>query len=185
MQHNIGELRLHFQPIVNCTSQIVDGYEALVRWQHPRRGLIAPMDFIALAEDTGSIVDIGNWVMEQACIAAASWTEPYRVAVNVSPVQFRQSDLPKVVSAALTRSGLPAGRLEIEITEGVLIDDTERAIAVLSALREMDVLLALDDFGTGYSSLSYLRLFKFDKLKIDKSFIKGVTTKTQLPSFGR
>jgi diguanylate cyclase (GGDEF)-like protein/PAS domain S-box-containing protein len=169
-----GELRLHFQPIVNCTSQIVDGYEALVRWQHPRRGLIAPMDFIALAEDTGSIVDIGNWVIEQACIAAASWTEPYRVAVNVSPVQFRQSDLPKVVSAALTRSGLPAGRLEIEITEGVLIDDTERAIAVLSALREMRVLLALDDFGTGYSSLSYLRLFKFDKLKIDKSFIKGV-----------
>ena len=169
-----GELRLHFQPIVNCTSQMVDGYEALVRWQHPQRGLIAPLEFIPLAEDTGSIVDIGDWVIEQACLAAASWREPYRVAVNVSPVQFRQSDLPAIVSAALVRSGLPAGRLEIEITEGVLIDDTERAIAVLSTLRDLGVRLALDDFGTGYSSLSYLRLFKFDKMKIDKSFIKGI-----------
>ncbi|HVC63742.1 MAG TPA: EAL domain-containing protein [Acetobacteraceae bacterium] len=169
-----GELRLHFQPIVNCTSRTVDGYEALVRWQHPQRGLLAPAEFVPLAEETGSIVSIGAWVIEQACLAAAEWKEPYRVALNVSPIQFRQSDLPAIVSAALARSGLPARRLEIEITEGILIEDTERAIVVLSALRELGVHIALDDFGTGYSSLSYLRLFRFDKLKIDKSFIKGL-----------
>jgi EAL domain-containing protein (putative c-di-GMP-specific phosphodiesterase class I) len=168
------ELRLYFQPIVNCTTRKVDGYEALVRWQHPQRGLIAPVEFIPLSEETGSIVDIGEWVMNHACVTAAGWDEPYRVALNVSPVQFRQTDLPAIVAAALARSGLPASRLEIEITEGVLMEDTERAIDVLSALRDMGVHIALDDFGTGYSSLSYLRSFKFDKLKIDKSFIKGL-----------
>ncbi|MDB5402558.1 MAG: domain S-box-containing protein/diguanylate cyclase protein [Rhodopila sp.] len=165
------QLLLHYQPLVSCVTGKVEGFEALIRWNHPERGLVAPNDFIPLAEETGLIVEIGQWVLETACEAAARWDEPQWVAVNVSPVQFRQSDLPSIVSAILARTGLPASRLEIEMTESVLMEDSKRAAGILSALREQGVRLALDDFGTGYSSLSYLHAFKFDKLKIDRSFI--------------
>ena len=133
-----------------------------------------PADFISVAEETGLIVRIGQWVIETACAAAAEWEEPRWVAVNVSPVQFRQSDLPQIIATTLARTGLAPGRLEVEITEGILMEDTRRAMDVLSALRALGVRIALDDFGTGYSSLSYLRSFTFDKLKIDKSFIQGL-----------
>ena len=166
-----GQLQLHFQPLVNCVDGEVEGFEALLRWYHPERGSVPPLEFISLAEETGLIVGIGQWVLETACQAAVAWTKPSQVAVNVSPVQFRQSDLPAVVANALARSGLPASRLEIEITEGVLMSDPKQGAEVLSALRGMGVRIALDDFGTGYSSLSYLHNFKFDKLKIDRSFI--------------
>jgi len=169
-----NEFELYYQPLVSCTTGKVEGYEALLRWNHPRRGLIMPMEFIPLAEETGLIVKISQWVLDAACRAAAAWDQPYRVAINISPVQFRQSDLPLIVAATLARTGLAADRLEIEITEGVLMEDTARAIEILSALRRQGVSIALDDFGTGYSSLSYLRSFTFDKLKIDKSFIHGL-----------
>jgi diguanylate cyclase (GGDEF)-like protein/PAS domain S-box-containing protein len=166
-----GQLHVYYQPLVGCLSGEVEGFEALLRWHHPERGIIPPMEFIPVAEESGLIVKIGQWVLETACAAAARWTNPHWIAVNVSPVQFRQSDLPGIVAAALARSGLPAIRLELELTEGVLMEDAGRANKVLSALRQMGVTLALDDFGTGYSSLSYLHAFKFDKLKIDKSFV--------------
>jgi diguanylate cyclase (GGDEF)-like protein/PAS domain S-box-containing protein len=169
-----GEFQLHYQPLLSCVTGEIAGFEALLRWQHPRRGLVPPMEFIPAAEETGLIVGIGEWVIETACEAAAGWDQPRWVAVNVSPVQFRQSDLPNIVAAALARTGLPPERLEIEITEGILMEDTRRALDVLSALRAQGVRIALDDFGTGYSSLSYLRSFTFDKLKIDKSFIQGL-----------
>jgi diguanylate cyclase (GGDEF)-like protein/PAS domain S-box-containing protein len=165
------QLQLHYQPLVGCATGKVEGFEALLRWNHPELGLVPPLGFIPLAEEVGLIVEIGRWVLETACEAAVRWEGPQWVAVNVSTVQFRQSDLPGVVSGILARTGLPAGRLEIEITESVLMDDSKRAAGILSSLREQGVRLALDDFGTGYSSLSYLHAFKFDKLKIDRSFI--------------
>ncbi len=166
------EFELHYQPLIDCQTGVVEGYEALLRWQHPVRGLVSPAEFIPLAEETGLIRRIGEWVIATACRTAASWEAPHWVAVNVSPVQFQQSDLVQIVAGALVSSGLPASRLEIEITEGILIEDSERAIEVLLALRGLGVRIALDDFGTGYSSLSYLRSFRFDKLKIDQSFIR-------------
>ncbi len=169
-----GEFELYYQPLVSCTTDEVEGYEALLRWHHPQRGLVPPMEFIPLAEETGLIVKISQWVLHAACEAAAGWERPHRVAVNISPVHFRQSDLPQTVSETLASTGLLPDRLEIEITEGVLMEDTARAIEVLSALRAQGVRIALDDFGTGYSSLSYLRSFRFDKLKIDRSFIQGL-----------
>ena len=169
-----GEFELYYQPLVSCTTDEVEGYEALLRWHHPTRGLVPPMEFIPLAEETGLIVKISRWVLRAACEAAAGWDRPQRVAVNISPLQFRQSDLPQTVSETLACTGLLPSRLEIEITEGVLLEDTARAIEILSALRAQGVRIALDDFGTGYSSLSYLRSFRFDKLKIDRSFIQGL-----------
>ena len=169
-----GEFELYYQPLVSCTTEEVEGYEALLRWHHPQRGLVPPMEFIPLAEETGLIVKISQWVLQAACQAAAGWERPHRVAVNISPVQFRQSDLPQTVAETLASTGLLPSRLEIEITEGVLMEDTARAIEILSALRAQGVRIALDDFGTGYSSLSYLRSFRFDKLKIDRSFIQGL-----------
>jgi diguanylate cyclase (GGDEF)-like protein/PAS domain S-box-containing protein len=166
-----GEMQMHYQPLISCATGEVLGFEALLRWYHPALGLVLPQDFIHLAEKTGQIATIGQWAFETACTAAVGWTHPYWVAVNVSPVQFRLSDLPGIVSATLARTGLPAGRLEIEITEGVLMEDPRRAVDVLSALRAEGARIALDDFGTGYSSLGYLQKFRFDKLKIDRSFI--------------
>ncbi len=169
-----NEFELVYQPIVSCASGEVEGFEALLRWHHPTRGVIPPSEFIPLAEETGLIVRIGQWVVDTACAMALTWTGSQWVAVNVSPVQFRQGDLCQTVAAALARTGLPADRLEVEITEGIFIDGSQRAVGVLSGLRRLGVRIALDDFGTGYSSLSYLRSFPFDKLKIDKSFIKGL-----------
>jgi diguanylate cyclase len=165
------QLMLHYQPLVSCATGEVEGFEALLRWNHPERGLISPADFIPLAEETGLIVPIGEWALETACRTAMRWKEGQWVAVNVSPVQFQQSDLPNVVASALARTGLPASRLEIEITESVFMEPVTRAAGILAKLRDLGVRIALDDFGTGYSSLSYLHTYRFDKLKIDRSFI--------------
>ncbi len=165
------ELRLFYQPIVKGDGEI-ESFEALVRWHHPVRGLVSPAAFIPLAEQTDQIARIGEWVLDTACAAAARWPRPWRVSVNVSPNQFRQSDLPAVAAAALARHGLEPDRLVLEITEGVFIQDAATAVTVLNALRSLGVRLALDDFGTGYSSLSYLQQFRFDKIKVDQSFVR-------------
>jgi diguanylate cyclase (GGDEF)-like protein len=168
------QLSLHYQPLVDCGSIKVLGFEALTRWTHPQRGFISPADFIPLAEESGLIIPLGKWVLRQACRDAMTWPEDTLVAVNLSPAQFRQSDITSEIFRVLEETGLPAHRLELEITEGVLIDDTERVLAILSELKAAGVRLSLDDFGTGYSSLSYLQRFPFDKIKIDRSFVWGM-----------
>ncbi|MET4071093.1 diguanylate cyclase (GGDEF)-like protein [Bradyrhizobium sp. S3.2.6] len=169
-----GEFEVHYQPLVDLSANVVTGCEALLRWRHPERGMVSPADFIPVAEDTGLISEIGEWVLRQACNEAASWPSDIHIAVNVSPVQFRSRTLALKVAAALAESGLAPGRLELEITETVLIRDDEEALTVLQQLRELGVRIALDDFGTGYSSLSYLHRFPFDKIKIDRSFISDI-----------
>ncbi|MDI1296575.1 MAG: EAL domain-containing protein [bacterium] len=166
-----GELALHFQPLFGLSQNRVTAFEALLRWNHPVRGMVSPLDFIGLAEETGLIIPIGEWVLHEACRVAATWPDHIRVAVNVSAVQFRSSTLNSIVLQALARSGLEPQRLELEITESLFIDNVEATLASLHSLRALGVRVALDDFGTGYSSLSYLRSFPFDKLKIDRSFI--------------
>jgi len=166
------ELRLFYQPIVHAGTGEIETFEALIRWQHPVRGFVSPAEFILLAEQTNLIAAIGQWVIDTACAAAAGWPKPWRVSVNVSPSQFRQSDVPAIAAAALARNGLDANRLVIEITESVFIQDAANAVDVLSRLRAQGIRLALDDFGSGYSSLSYLQQFKFDKIKIDQSFVR-------------
>jgi diguanylate cyclase (GGDEF)-like protein/PAS domain S-box-containing protein len=169
-----GEMELFYQPLVNCRTGDIDGFEALLRWRHPRRGLISPGVFIPIAEASGFVARIGHWVIEQACVSAALWTEPYQVSVNVAASQFRSADLPGIVASALSRAGLPPGRLQLEITESAFIEDAEAVVGVLRRMRALGVHLALDDFGTGFSSLSYLRLFPFDKVKIDQSFVPDI-----------
>ncbi|MBJ7375747.1 MAG: EAL domain-containing protein [Sphingobium sp.] len=166
-----GELELHFQPLFGLSQNCVTAFEALMRWNHPVRGLVSPIDFIPLAEETGLIIPIGEWALHEACRIATTWGDDIRVAVNVSPVQFRSSTLNSIVLQALARSGLEPQRLELEITESLFIDNVEATLASLHSLKVLGVRVALDDFGTGYSSLSYLRSFPFDKLKIDRSFI--------------
>jgi diguanylate cyclase (GGDEF)-like protein/PAS domain S-box-containing protein len=168
-----GELILYYQPQARINGDII-GFEALVRWQHPQRGLIPPSTFIPLAEESGFIVPMGEWIMREACRQAASWPHPLQIAVNLSPVQFRHGDLPGLVHSVLLETGLPPSRLELEITEGVLIDDFSRAVSILRRLKALGARIAMDDFGTGYSSLSYLQAFPFDKIKIDKSFISNL-----------
>ena len=172
-----AELLLHYQPYVSAETGEVSGCEALLRWQHPERGMIAPAEFIPLAEQSGLIVPIGVWILEEACRAAVLWPGDQRVSVNISPVQFRNRALPHTILTALTRAGLSPSRLEIEVTETVLIDDVEVALDTLRQIRALGVRVALDDFGTGYSSLSYLRSFPFDKVKIDRSFVQELTTR--------
>ena len=167
---------LHYQPIVDIRSDTIIGCEALLRWHHDIRGWVSPDAFIALAEDTGLIVEIGEWVLRTACLEAATWPGHLKVAVNVSPIQFKSSTFALKVASALAESGLGASRLELEITETVLIRDDEAALAVLLQLRELGVEISLDDFGTGYSSLSYLQRFPFDKIKIDRNFINEIGT---------
>jgi diguanylate cyclase (GGDEF)-like protein/PAS domain S-box-containing protein len=168
------ELRLVFQPFIDAKTGMVTGCEALVRWQHAEKGTISPADFIPLAEATGLIVPMGDWILEEACRTAALWPAPRRVAVNVSPVQFRDHDLPERILAILLRTGLPPSRLEIEVTESLLVEDVSAALDILRRIRALGVRIALDDFGTGYSSLGYLRVFPFDKIKIDKSFVAEI-----------
>jgi diguanylate cyclase (GGDEF)-like protein/PAS domain S-box-containing protein len=169
-----GGFEVHYQPCVGLQTGAITGCEALVRWRHPQRGMISPAEFIPLAEDTGLINQLGEWVLTTACKEAAGWPGDIRLAVNVSPIQFRSGTLALKVMAALTNSGLAPGRLELEITEAVLIRDDEAALAVLHDLRAIGVRIALDDFGTGYSSLSYLQRFPFDKIKIDRCFITDI-----------
>ncbi|HTW26174.1 MAG TPA: EAL domain-containing protein [Acetobacteraceae bacterium] len=171
-----ARLELYYQPIVACRDGRIEGYEALLRWHHPERGWVPPSTFIPLAEETGLILPLGRWALEAACLEAASWPVPRRVAVNLSPAQFRDGDLPAIVADILRRSGLDPARLKLEITEGLLIDDTDRALATLNALKGLGIGIALDDFGTGYSSLSYLRRFPFDQIKIDRSFIQALAS---------
>ena len=167
-----GALEMHYQPLVALNGDHITGFEALMRWHHPERGMISPVDFIPLAEETGLIVEMGRWAMEQACRDAATWPDPIKVAVNVSVVQFLHGDVAAVVDQALRISGLPPQRLEVEITESLLIENVESVMAVLHQLKELGVNIAMDDFGTGYSSLSYLNSFPFDKVKVDQSFVR-------------
>jgi len=164
-------LTLHYQPLFNVNTKELLGFEALLRWHDPVRGNVSPVDFIPIAEETGLIVGLGNWVLETACRDALQWPGERKIAVNLSPVQFRDPELPRKVSAILDRTGLPPERLELEITEGVLIEDAEAALKLLMELKGLGVRISMDDFGTGYSSLSYLKLFPFDKIKIDRSFV--------------
>jgi diguanylate cyclase (GGDEF)-like protein/PAS domain S-box-containing protein len=178
-----GELRLHYQPTIDMADSRVIGFEALVRWQHPTRGMINPLDFIPIAEATGLIVPLGRWVLEEACRQAMEWAKrdgqrPVKMAVNVSVRQFDRSDLPTVVREVLTETGMPADQLCLEMTESVLMTDTEENLAQLVRLKALGVTLAIDDFGTGYSSLAYLRRFPVDTLKIDRSFVERLGEQT-------
>jgi diguanylate cyclase (GGDEF)-like protein len=166
-----NQFELFYQPLVDMKTEYVTGFEALIRWRHPERGLIPPLEFIAVAEETGLIVPIGDWVLRQACAEAATWPSNVKIAVNLSPVQFKNKILLPSVISALAASGLSPNRLELEITESVLLQDSGATLAILHELRGLGVRISMDDFGTGYSSLSYLRKFPFDKIKIDQSFI--------------
>ncbi|MCC5977569.1 MAG: EAL domain-containing protein [Salinarimonas sp.] len=166
-----SEFELYYQPLVNTISNEISGFEALVRWKHPERGMVSPAEFIPLAEEIGLIVPLGDWVVNQACREAAGWPDGLKVAVNLSPAQFKSPTLFHKIAAALANSGLSPSRLELEITESVLLHDGDTTLALLHQLRNLGVRTAMDDFGTGYSSLSYLRSFPFDKIKIDRSFI--------------
>jgi diguanylate cyclase (GGDEF)-like protein/PAS domain S-box-containing protein len=176
MRH--GELSLHYQPQKRIGGEIT-GFEALVRWRHPTRGMVPPGTFVPLAEESGLILPMGEWILREACREAASWPRPLHIAVNLSPIQFRHGDLPRLVHAVLLDTGLAANRLELEITEGVLIDDFSRALSILRRLKALGVGIAMDDFGTGYSSLSNLQSFPFDKIKIDQSFILNLESNPQ------
>ena len=169
-----GGLEVYYQPCLSLKDDRITGCEALVRWRHPERGMVSPAEFIPIAEDTGLINEIGEWVLATACRDAASWPDDIRLAVNVSPVQFKSGTLALKIMAALAASNLPASRLELEITEAVLIRDDDAALTILHQLRAIGVRIALDDFGTGYSSLSYLHRFPFDKIKIDRCFVDDI-----------
>lgn len=169
-----GGFELHYQPLYNIAENKLQGFEALIRWPHPERGMISPVDFIPLAEETGLIIPIGEWVIREACRQAAAWPGDMSVAVNISPKQFGTPGLAQSIMQALLTSGLSPSRLELEITESIFIVNVEKTLATLHNLRDLGVRIALDDFGTGYSSLSYLRSFPFDKVKIDRSFVEDL-----------
>jgi len=179
LQHDLrqaidrNELQLHYQPQFRVTGEAV-GFEALARWHNPRRGMVPPGTFIPIAEEYGLIIPLGEWALREACREAASWPRPLSIAVNVSPIQFHHGDLPGLVHRILLETGLAPARLELEITEGVLINDFSRAVSILRRLKALGVQISLDDFGKGYSSLSYLHSFPFDKIKIDRAFISDL-----------
>jgi diguanylate cyclase (GGDEF)-like protein/PAS domain S-box-containing protein len=173
-----SELTLHYQPQAKLNGEVI-GFEALVRWHHPLRGMVPPGSFIPLAEDSGLIVTLGEWILREACREAASWPKPLHIAINLSPVQFRHGDLVALVHSVLLETGLSPSRIEFEITEGVLIGDFSRAVSILRQLKALGVRIAMDDFGTGYSSLSYLQAFPFDKIKIDQGFISNLERNQQ------
>jgi EAL domain-containing protein (putative c-di-GMP-specific phosphodiesterase class I) len=174
-----GELELHYQPIFDIGTGGCRSVEALVRWRHPQRGLIPPDQFIPLAEETGLVVPLGEWVLGRACRDAISWPADIKLAVNLSPVQFKQTDLFDVIETVLYDSGLPPQRLEIEVTESVVLEPGVENSAFMKRLKRLGISLALDDFGTGYSSLSRLTAFPFDKIKIDRSFVSNLTGRNQ------
>ncbi|HXL84010.1 MAG TPA: EAL domain-containing protein [Casimicrobiaceae bacterium] len=169
-----GAFDVYYQPLINLKTHRIGTCEALLRWPHPTRGMVPPVEFIQVAEEMGLIVEIGNWVLHQACAECMKWPDNVRVAVNLSPIQFRRGDVVAVIRHALAASGLPANRLEIEITESSLLEDTEATRATLQELRDFGVRISLDDFGTGHSSLSYLHNFPLHKVKIDRSFLEGI-----------
>jgi diguanylate cyclase (GGDEF)-like protein len=169
-----GEFEVYYQPLMNIKTRSVSGFEALLRWQHPERGVVSPLQFVPLAEEIGLIIPLGRWVLKQACLDAASWPGAMKVAVNVSVIQFDSHTLVEDVAAALAESGLAPSRLELEITETVMLADTDAILVILHQLRDLGIGIAMDDFGTGYSSLNYLRRFPFSKVKIDRSFIEGL-----------
>ena len=173
---NQGQFELYFQPLYSLEKERLVGFEALLRWHHPERGMVSPVEFIPLAEETGLIIPIGEWVVREACRQAAAWPDDLRVAVNVSSIQFKSTNLQNAILQSLAQSGLQPSRLEVEITESVFIADIDQTLEVLHKLRSLGVRIALDDFGTGYSSLSYLRSFPFDKIKIDRSFVTDLGT---------
>jgi predicted signal transduction protein with EAL and GGDEF domain len=166
-----GQFALHFQPLVKIDSGEVAGFEVLVRWDHPTLGVVMPGEFIPIAEDTGLIVPLGEWILRNAIMQAATWREGLRVAINLSPIQLRSPRLMSQLVTAIAHTGIDPGRIELEITENVLMQESEANVALLHKLRELGVRISLDDFGTGYSSLNYLRSFPFDKIKIDKCFV--------------
>jgi EAL domain-containing protein (putative c-di-GMP-specific phosphodiesterase class I) len=167
-------LRPYYQPLIDLATGRITSFEALVRWPHPERGMISPAEFIPVAEETGLINPVGGLMLRRACQDAAQWPDDVRVAVNLSPLQFRTGNLLSLVTEALNQSGLPARRLELEITETLLLEKSSQVLATLHALRALGVRISMDDFGTGYSSLSYLRSFPFDKIKIDQSFVRDL-----------
>ncbi|QTD57528.1 putative bifunctional diguanylate cyclase/phosphodiesterase [Parasphingorhabdus cellanae] len=171
------EMRLHYQPLVDLKTQSKIGYEALLRWEHPARGVVMPDDFIGVAEETGMIVQLGEWVIRKALDDAANWDEKLTVAINLSPTQMRSASLVSTIVNALAHSGVDPGRLELEITESILMHDSETNIRTLHTLRDLGIRISLDDFGTGYSSLNYLRSFPFDKIKIDRCFVSEIDTR--------
>jgi diguanylate cyclase (GGDEF)-like protein/PAS domain S-box-containing protein len=173
-----GEFELHYQPLVDNAADKISGFESLLRWRHPDKGMISPAEFVPVAEDIGLIVQLGEWVLREACSEAMKWPAEIKIAVNLSPVQFRSRNLVQVVVSALAHSGLSPRRLELEITESVFLAETEANLAILHQLRELGVSISMDDFGTGYSSLSYLRSFPFDKIKIDRSFVKDLARRS-------
>lgn len=174
LAHDALGLSLAYQPQLRLSDQTVIGFEALLRWQHPEFGDISPADFIPIAEEAGLIAPLGEWILNEACTQAAEWEQPLTIAVNLSPLQIFEGDLASHIHDLLIRTGLAPSRLELEVTEGVLIQNTDRALHILRRLKMLGVSIAMDDFGTGYSSLSYLQTFPFDKIKIDRAFISGI-----------
>jgi predicted signal transduction protein with EAL and GGDEF domain len=175
-----GDLVLHYQPVVDVASGAICGMEALLRWPHARRGLLPPSEFISIAEESGLIIPLGEWVLRQALIAAARWPAHVRIAVNLSPVQFRSSNLAEMVMSACADAGVSPRRLELEVTEAAFLAATKEVLAAIDELRRAGVKIVMDDFGTGYSSLNYLRRFPFDKIKIDRSFVRDLTDDNNL-----
>ena len=174
-----AQLEIYYQPQVSVATGKIHGFEALLRWRHPQNGFIPPSDFIPLAEESGLIAEIGEWTLRKACVDAASWEQRFRVAVNLSPVQMSHTDLPALIERALNDAGLDADRLELELTESTLIADKVHSLAVIERIKALGATIAIDDFGTGYSSLDTLRAFPFDKIKLDRSFMREIETSPQ------
>jgi EAL domain-containing protein (putative c-di-GMP-specific phosphodiesterase class I) len=174
-----AEFQLYYQPVVDLKARKVTGVEALMRWNHPTRGFVPPIEFIALAEETGLIVQMGEWALRQACADAARWENEIRVSVNLSPVQFRNMSLVSAVVGALTSAGLPPERLELEITESVLLGNNAQNKIILNRLRDLGVRISLDDFGTGFAGLGYFTSFRFDRVKIDQSFVQEMAARPE------
>jgi len=179
MAISANEFELYFQPLVSLREARITGFEALLRWNSPTRGLVSPADFIPIAEEVGLIIQIGEWVLHAACREAATWPKPLKVAVNISATQFSGGNLVQTVAQALEESGLDSARLELEITESVMIQDLDSALSLLHRIKKLGVSISMDDFGTGYSSLGHMRSFPFDKIKIDQSFVREIGKKAE------
>ena len=175
-----SEFELYYQPVVNVRDNEIVGLEALLRWRHPERGLISPGDFMPTVEETGLIIPLGEWVLRQACSDAVHWPDTVRIAVNLSPVQFKSQKLVQAVIDALATTGIAPHRLELELTEAALLSNDRHNIATLDQIRQLGVRVVMDDFGTGYSSLNYLRSFPFDKIKIDRSFVSDLSSGNEI-----